>query len=84
VTETIATNGATILTMIVLWSTVTWAATYMYMSRQVTELNKYIDWMKFEYGDVIDQWIEHRYDDERTENYAEYEMNENGSWYRVN
>ena len=81
--ETISTNGATILTIIVLWSTLTWAVTYLYMSRRVTELNKYIDWMEFEYGDVIDQWIEHRYDDERTEGYIEYEMGDNGAWRQV-
>jgi hypothetical protein len=39
--------------------------------------------MESEYGDVIDQWIEHRYDDERTEGYIEYTMYDNGSWRKI-
>jgi hypothetical protein len=81
-TETVVTNGATILTVILLWSTLTWAITYMYMSRRVEELNKYIDWMEEEYGDVIDQWIEHRYDDEVADRHICYEFDEDGRLYR--
>jgi hypothetical protein len=33
--ETVTTNAAGIATIIVLWSTVTWAITYLYMSEKI-------------------------------------------------
>lgn len=44
--ETVTTNGAAILTMILLWSTITWVFTYMYMSEKIRrkdEVIKFLD-----------------------------------------
>jgi hypothetical protein len=68
--ETVATNFAAIATMIVLWSTVTWAITYMYMTEKIRRkdevidfLNIYIDESEQHYGNVIDNFIDHYYSD---------------------
>jgi hypothetical protein len=44
--DIVTTNGVTILTMLALWSTVTWAFTYMYMGQKMRakdETIKFLD-----------------------------------------
>lgn len=41
--DMVTTNGATILTMLALWSTVTWALTYIYMGHKMQKLNECIE-----------------------------------------
>lgn len=81
---TVTTNGASILTIITLWSTLTWAVTYIYMNNKMTKLQMYIDAIEFEYGDLLDDYFDHMYGDVKSEDYAEYELNDKGNWYRVN
>ena len=61
--ETVVTNGAAILTMIVLWSVVTWAVTYIYMSRKVSDLEykvEVLDWYIYETDQELNLMIEER------------------------
>jgi hypothetical protein len=49
--EAVTTNGATILTIILLWSTLAWVGTYMYMSTKVGRLEykaEFLDWYAYE------------------------------------
>jgi hypothetical protein len=41
--ETVVTNGAAIVTMIGLWSALTWVATYFYMSEKIRRKNETIE-----------------------------------------
>lgn len=43
--EIVETNAAAILTMIALWSTVTWAFTYMYMANKQQKKQEVIDFL---------------------------------------
>ena len=68
--ETVATNGATILVQLGLWSTLVWAATYMYMARKVESLEEtigfldiYIQETEAEFGHVMDDYRQHMFDD---------------------
>jgi hypothetical protein len=68
--ETVTTNGATILAQLGLWSTLVWAATYIYMSRKAQDLQDrmdVLDWyiyeMEKEYGHIIDDYKQHVLDD---------------------
>ncbi len=68
----------TMTVILAMWTTLTWVVTYMYMSQKVERLQRYIDELEFDYGDLIDDWTQHRHDD-----YTEYRLNEDGSgnWY---
>lgn len=57
--ETVTTNAAGILTIIVLWSTLVWLSTYMYMSEKIRRKNETI---KF-----LDRYIDLCEDDIRQE-----------------
>ena len=68
--ETITTNGASILTIIALWSTLTWLVTYMYMSERVRRIQVIVELLQFEidenereFGHVLDDYIQHHYSD---------------------
>jgi hypothetical protein len=41
--ETVVTNGAAIITIMVLWSTLTWVVTYVYMSEKIRRKNETIE-----------------------------------------
>lgn len=63
--ETITTNAAGVLTIILLWSTVVWASTYMYMSEKIRRkgetirfLDHYIERCEDDY-DALRQELEH-------------------------
>ena len=43
--EAITTNGASILTILVLWSTITWAVTYIYMAKKVDDKDYVIGYL---------------------------------------
>ncbi len=58
--ETITTNGVTILTIIVLWSVLTWVATYMYTSTRIRRLENKIsvmDWYAYELEKELDKTL---------------------------
>ena len=90
--ETVTTNAVSILTLIVLWSSLVWVATYMYMTEKIRRMEDLVldeQWKRVtaenqlflienEYGHVIDDYIEH------FEPYAEYEVQDDGSWKKVN
>jgi hypothetical protein len=68
--EIVTTNGAAIATITVLWSTLTWAVTYMYMTEKIRRkdeviqfLDIYIEEVEQHYGHVIDDYIDHYYSD---------------------
>ena len=82
--ETVTTNAAGLLTIILLWSTLVWLSTYMYMSERIRReeetvrfLDEYMDLcerdlravternriMEEQFGDVIDDYIDHYYAD---------------------
>ncbi len=68
--ETVTTNGATILVQLGLWSSLVWAATYMYIARKVQSLEEtigfldiYIQETEAEYGHVMDDYFDHYYSD---------------------
>jgi hypothetical protein len=42
--ETVTTNGASILTMIVLWAMVSWMLTYMYLKEKHRKVVEFLDW----------------------------------------
>ena len=69
----------TMTVILAMWTTLTWLVTYMYMSQKVERLQRYIDELEFDYGDLIDDWTQHKYDD-----YTEYRLNESGNWYPTN
>ena len=102
--QTVSTNAAGILTIILMWSTLVWALTYMYMGSKVTELRKTIEvldwhiyesdlkvasfieereWIERVYGHVLDDYTDHYYEP-MFDMGAEYEIQDNGSWKRVN
>jgi hypothetical protein len=69
--ESVATNGATILTVIFLWSTLAWALTYIYMTNKLRRkqeviefLDMYIEEMEDKYGDVMDDYTDYYLDKE--------------------
>ena len=69
--ESVATNGATILTVIFLWSTLAWALTYIYMANKLRRkqeviefLDMYIEEMEDKYGDVMDDYTDYYLDKE--------------------
>jgi len=66
----------TVAVIVAAWCTLVWLATYMYMSRRVNSLVDSLNFLESEYGDLIDDYEQHRYDD-----YVDYELNENGHWY---
>ena len=97
--ETVATNVLSILTIMVMWSTLVWCVTYLYFIEKIGRkdetikfLDSYIEIceddyrkVKFEldsieqqFGHVLDDYIEHYF-----EPYAEYEVQDDGSWKRV-
>jgi hypothetical protein len=91
--ETVVTNGAAILTMIVLWSVVTWAVTYMYMSRKVSDLNytiEVLDWYIYEADQERslmveeragkDEYIAHLKSIIEGDEVVEYVITEKGNW----
>jgi hypothetical protein len=55
--EIITTNGASILTIIALWSTVTWAVTYIYMAKKVEDKNYVIAYLD-EYIEQSDTYLD--------------------------
>ena len=55
--ETITTNGASILTIIALWSTITWAVTYIYMAKKVEDKNYVIAYLD-EYIEQSDTYLD--------------------------
>ncbi len=68
--ETVTTNGATILAQLGLWSTLVWAATYIYMSRKAQDLQDrmdVLDWyiyeMEKDFGHVMDDYVDYYYSD---------------------
>lgn len=91
--ETVTTNAVSILTLIVLWSSLVWVATYMYMTEKIRRMEDLVldeQWKRVtaenqlflienEYGHVLDDYIEHYF-----EPYAEYEVQDDGSWKKVN
>lgn len=78
--QTVSTNAAAILVNMGLWSTLVWAATYMYMNRrreqQVSALEHHI----YEQDRLIDELL---WEDGVRNGYAEYEVREDGTWHRV-
>jgi hypothetical protein len=84
--ETVTTNGATILTMLALWGTLTWAFTYMYMGRKVEKLNECIDvldWYIYESDREVERLIAEKRETERVyghvmDDYTEYYLTEKG------
>ena len=69
-TSIVTTNVAGILTIIVIWGTIGFILTYMYMSTKVKKLEETIDFLddyireaEKEYGHVIDEYIDHYYSD---------------------
>jgi hypothetical protein len=84
--DTVTTNAATILTMLALWGTLTWAVTYMYMGNKIKRLSECInvlDWC-VEYADQeIDALIAEKRETERVyghvmDDYTEYYLTEKG------
>lgn len=64
--EVVVTNGMSIVIVAVMWSVLTWLATYAYMGRKVQELqytihflDEYIVLNEEKYGYVIDDHINH-------------------------
>lgn len=94
--ETVATNGASILTMIALWSTLVWVATYIYMSERVKQAERETEaatwlwnnavqeltYLNDNYGDVIDDYREHILGDDFYLYPATYEL-DGVNWRRV-
>jgi DNA anti-recombination protein RmuC len=68
--------------ILALWTTLTWAITYIYMSHKAEKLKEHIKKIEQEYGDIMDDWHEH-YIDDRLMEYAECESNEDGTWNQV-
>ena len=91
--ESVTTNGAAILTMIVLWSVVTWAVTYMYMSRKIFDLEykvEVLDWYIYETDQELnlmieeragkDEYIAHLKSIIEGDEVVEYVITEKGNW----
>lgn len=97
--ETVTTNVPSIMTLIVLWSTLVWVGTYMYMTEKIRRkdetirfLDHYIELCEDDYRkvkfelDSIEQQFGHVLDDyieHYFEPYTEYEVQDDGSWKRV-
>ena len=75
-------SSATMTVILALWTTLTWAITYIYMSYKAEKLKEHIKKIEQEYGDIMDDWHEH-YIDDRLMEYAECESNEDGTWNQV-
>lgn len=81
--DMVTTNGATILTMLVLWSTVIWAFTYIYMGHKVQKLNECIeslDWYCY-YSDIeVKELLAEKGDWVKATqfNYADYYLTDKG------
>lgn len=59
--ETVTTNGAAILTMIVLWTVVGWAVTYLYMGRKIEKLGytiECLDWYAYYSDKEIEELLD--------------------------
>ena len=78
--QTVSTNAAGILTIILMWSTLVWAVTYMYMSEKIRREKQAFEG---EFGHVLDDYTDHYYEP-MFDIGAEYEIQDNGSWKRVN
>lgn len=66
--------------LLVLWMTVTWAFTYMYMEHTRQKQIDVLEHHLREANSLIDDLVYHEMNDD---NYAEYEVQEDGSWKRV-
>ena len=71
---------ATMSVILALWMTLTWAVTYMVMShrreQQVSAMEHHI----YEQDRLIDELL---WEDKTRDGYAEYQVKEDGTWYRV-
>lgn len=84
--ETVTTNGASILTILVMWSTITWMLTYVYMGRKVADLRariEVLDWYCYESDVTIDdlnaqlEFIDSQFGDVM-DDYTEYYLTDKG------
>jgi hypothetical protein len=64
--ETVATNGAAILTLIAVWSTLVWMVTYLYMDLKLKQkdqvievLDYYIESVERDFGHVMDDYTDY-------------------------
>lgn len=84
--ETVTTNGASILTILVMWSTITWMLTYAYMGRKVTDLRARIDvldWYCYESDIEIEKLLAEKTETERVyghvlDDYTDYYLTDKG------
>lgn len=68
--------------ILAMWTMATWAFTYVYMKTKLDKVTRYVEHLEKEYGDLMDDWHEH-YIDDRLMDYAEYKLNEDGTWNEV-
>lgn len=84
--DIVTTNGAAIMTIIVLWVTITWMVTYVYMGQKVEDLQNRIDvldWYCHESDREIRQLTKERRETERVyghvlDDYTEYYLTDKG------
>lgn len=59
--DIVTTNGAAILTMIVLWTWVSWAVTYLYMGHKIEKLRytiECLDWYAYYSDKEIEELLD--------------------------
>ena len=66
--------------LLVLWMSITWMFTYMYMHQSRQKQIDVLEHHLREANSLIDDLVYHEMNDD---NYAEYEVQEDGSWKRV-
>lgn len=77
--DPVTTNGAAILTMIALWSTLSSLITYMVTSHRKQQRIDVLEHHLREADSLVDDLLYH----EHAQGYAEYVVQEDGSWIRV-
>jgi hypothetical protein len=88
--ETVTTNPAAITAIIVLWSVLAWAVTYMYMSTKVKELEykaEFLEWYGYEADRELERALDKLESIEREfghvlDDYVEYYYSD-GEWVRA-
>jgi hypothetical protein len=77
--DSVTTNGASIFVLILLWSSLTWAVTYLYMNRKVRDFENKIDvldWYCYESDKTVALWRDAYYEKDNT--YVDYVLTDKG------